>query len=370
MYKRIKYELGLNPISLIFKEKEKEKEYTYYRYLSKTNIVKSFLIGFAIVFTLIAVFDLVLLKNNPIFFNIFKFLISLIAIILFVKYPKIDFRNQHKYVLFFIYFVFVSIIIQALFFPGITDVNLYMIGFSIIVYSTLFLIGIKFKESVISVMVAQIIFYSLLILKYPHEVSFIPYFLLVQANIVFIFSAYQLELYNREAFVYINKLEEENEKNRNLFEKYKEKDQKYKQTTEKHINDEQITKQNEDYKPINTNRIKSILVVDDEADNLLYIESVAIKMRLNLYKAKNGIDAVNLFKKNKNEISLVLMDIRMPEMNGYEAATEIKRLKPNVPVILITAHTDQIKEDVGVDLIMIKPVSSVNLKEIISTYLK
>jgi CheY-like chemotaxis protein len=54
-------------------------------------------------------------------------------------------------------------------------------------------------------------------------------------------------------------------------------------------------------------------------------------------RAVNGREAVELCKTNDN-INLVLMDIKMPEMNGYEAREEIRRFKPGLPVIAQTAY--------------------------------
>lgn len=75
---------------------------------------------------------------------------------------------------------------------------------------------------------------------------------------------------------------------------------------------------------------------------------------------KNGIDAFKGF--NKNSFELCLLDVMMPDMNGFELATEIKQLKPQVPLLFITAKT--LREDIltgykcGADDYIIKPFDS------------
>lgn len=51
---------------------------------------------------------------------------------------------------------------------------------------------------------------------------------------------------------------------------------------------------------------------------------------------KNGIEAINAIE-NNSDIDLVLMDLKMPEMNGYEATKKIRKLNTSIPVIAITA---------------------------------
>lgn len=79
---------------------------------------------------------------------------------------------------------------------------------------------------------------------------------------------------------------------------------------------------------------KIILVAEDEEINYLFLEEVLNRTSAKVIWAKNGQEAVDLFK--ENPIDLVLMDLKMPEMNGYKAMKLIKEIK-NIPVIAQTA---------------------------------
>lgn len=81
---------------------------------------------------------------------------------------------------------------------------------------------------------------------------------------------------------------------------------------------------------------KSILVAEDEDINFLYIREVLKVLNMNVIHAKNGEEAVN-YCKNDDSIVLVLMDIKMPLLNGYDATKDIHKFKPNLPIIAQTA---------------------------------
>ena len=84
-----------------------------------------------------------------------------------------------------------------------------------------------------------------------------------------------------------------------------------------------------------------------------------MKSGLNTIWAKNGEESIKLCKENTN-IDLVLMDIHMPIMNGYEATKEIKKFRPNLPIIAQTAYAiigDRQKSlDAGCDDYISKPI--------------
>lgn len=77
--------------------------------------------------------------------------------------------------------------------------------------------------------------------------------------------------------------------------------------------------------------------------------------------------------KSTNNIKLVLMDIKMPKMNGYEATQKIKELNPNIPVIAQTAYST--KEDkrkalnAGCDDFLSKPIKKEALQQVLTTYI-
>ena len=82
---------------------------------------------------------------------------------------------------------------------------------------------------------------------------------------------------------------------------------------------------------------QTILVVEDVESNYLLVESILSRKDINLIHAYNGKEAVDAFKVN-SEIDLILMDMRMPCMDGYEATKMIRGLDNKIPIIALTAY--------------------------------
>ncbi len=80
-----------------------------------------------------------------------------------------------------------------------------------------------------------------------------------------------------------------------------------------------------------------ILIAEDEETNAFYLNTILKQTNYNLLFAKNGREAVNMFAANR-DIRIILMDIRMPEMDGYQATKLIKHVDPGVIVIAQTAY--------------------------------
>lgn len=116
---------------------------------------------------------------------------------------------------------------------------------------------------------------------------------------------------------------------------------------------------------------KTILIVEDEEMNYQYLKTVLRKTHANVLWAENGLIGVNMAK--KNEVHLILMDIQMPEMNGYESTRQILDNKPKIPIIAQTAHA--LKEEkskcfeVGAIDYMSKPLNRKKLLELISKHI-
>ncbi|MCD4695340.1 MAG: PAS domain S-box protein [Bacteroidales bacterium] len=83
---------------------------------------------------------------------------------------------------------------------------------------------------------------------------------------------------------------------------------------------------------------KSILVAEDEYINFVYLEELLGTTGAKVYYAKNGQEAVDFALSNK--LDLILMDIKMPELNGYEATAKIRQEKPELPIIAQTAYVN------------------------------
>ncbi len=82
---------------------------------------------------------------------------------------------------------------------------------------------------------------------------------------------------------------------------------------------------------------KTILVAEDEDDSYTLIEYLLASLDVTIIRAVNGIDAIDKCKQLKS-IDLILMDIRMPKMTGFQATKEIKAFSTNIPVIAQTAY--------------------------------
>ena len=89
---------------------------------------------------------------------------------------------------------------------------------------------------------------------------------------------------------------------------------------------------------------KKILVVDDEIRNVFALGKILEEREIEVFEAENGEVAIAMLKENK-EIDLVLMDVMMPVMNGYEAMQVIRKTTEikNIPIICLTAKA--MKED-------------------------
>jgi PAS domain S-box-containing protein len=84
---------------------------------------------------------------------------------------------------------------------------------------------------------------------------------------------------------------------------------------------------------------KCILVAEDTESNYLYIEELLSPTNARLIRAKDGLEAIEIFRANKDSIDLIFMDILMPEYDGFEATQLIRKIKKDIPVIAQTAFT-------------------------------
>ncbi len=121
------------------------------------------------------------------------------------------------------------------------------------------------------------------------------------------------------------------------------------------------------------NRPPHIVIVEDVESNFLYLNAVLNKIKAKIFWAKNGKEAVDICLDGNEPIDLVLMDLQMPEMNGYEAAQEIKKIKPDLPVIAQTAFAMSDDRDkaleAGCDDYLAKPIKSKDLLDMVQKYL-
>ena len=113
---------------------------------------------------------------------------------------------------------------------------------------------------------------------------------------------------------------------------------------------------------------KIILIAEDNEFNYLLLEGILSKYNLKILHAWNGKEAINIFKQEK-QIDLILMDLKMPLINGYEALKEIRKIDSKIPIIAQTAYASvSDKETIRLanfnDFIA-KPINSEKLVQII-----
>ena len=105
--------------------------------------------------------------------------------------------------------------------------------------------------------------------------------------------------------------------------------------------------------------MKKILVAEDNDSNFILMTYI-LKKFYQFERAKNGQEAVDMVE--KGEYDLVLMDIKMPIMDGLEATKKIKETHPSLPIIALTANAfdsdRQMAFDAGCDEFLSKPISS------------
>ena len=116
--------------------------------------------------------------------------------------------------------------------------------------------------------------------------------------------------------------------------------------------------------------MKKVLIAEDNDSNFVLM-SYILKKHYQFERAKNGQEAVEMV--DKNQYDIVLMDIKMPVMNGLEATKAIKEKHPDLPILALTANAfdsdRQLAMDAGCNDFLSKPVSSEECLETIKRYI-
>jgi PAS domain S-box-containing protein len=115
-----------------------------------------------------------------------------------------------------------------------------------------------------------------------------------------------------------------------------------------------------------------ILVAEDEEFNFMLIQEILMECECRIIRAKDGQEAVEMCESNP-DISIVLMDIKMPRMNGIEATGIIKKIRPDIIIIAQTAHAleHEIKQfgNMGFDEYLTKPINQQKLIDMVCSKL-
>lgn len=121
---------------------------------------------------------------------------------------------------------------------------------------------------------------------------------------------------------------------------------------------------------MNSCKTDKILVVEDNKINQLLIQKILLSKGYKADLAENGQIAVDIAK--DNEYCLILMDIMMPVMDGFEASKQIKKLKPHIPIIALTAISEELNKnrflEAEIEKILNKPIKVEQLDSVLNLY--
>lgn len=122
---------------------------------------------------------------------------------------------------------------------------------------------------------------------------------------------------------------------------------------------------------LNSNKLKNktLLIAEDEAFNFMYVEQILEDSEIKIIHAPNGASAVELF--TKNDVDVILMDIKMPKMDGFEATKIIRSTNISVPIIAQTAFSYKREEclEAGFTDYLTKPYTPEDLTNMLMKYL-
>jgi len=118
---------------------------------------------------------------------------------------------------------------------------------------------------------------------------------------------------------------------------------------------------------------KTILIAEDDPNSMYFLKTALRNFDVKILEADNGLLATEINQLHP-EISVILMDIKMPVMNGYEAIKNIRSLNSTVPIIVQTAHTfsneQAISKALGCNYFITKPIDPNSLYQSLYLVLK
>ncbi|WP_304246543.1 response regulator [Parabacteroides gordonii] len=118
------------------------------------------------------------------------------------------------------------------------------------------------------------------------------------------------------------------------------------------------------------NKSITILIAEDEESNFLLLKTI-LKRHCNILHAKTGKELLEIYK--EQHADLILMDIKMPEMNGIDALKEIRKFDTEIPVIMQSAYAFEndmeSARQAGSNGFITKPINIKELKATLSNFL-
>ena len=105
----------------------------------------------------------------------------------------------------------------------------------------------------------------------------------------------------------------------------------------------------------------TVLVVDDESRMRKLIKDFLIQKNYNILEAEDGEKALKVYEENKEKISLILLDVMMPKLDGWSVLRNIRQENKKLPIVMLTARAEEQDElfgfELGVDEYITKPFS-------------
>lgn len=118
------------------------------------------------------------------------------------------------------------------------------------------------------------------------------------------------------------------------------------------------------------NKNVTILIAEDEESNFLLLKTI-LKKHCNVLQAKTGVELLKVYEEQSAD--LILLDIKMPEMNGIEALKEIRKTDTQIPIIMQSAYAFENDMEAaraaGSNGFITKPINIIELKKTISHFL-
>lgn len=122
-----------------------------------------------------------------------------------------------------------------------------------------------------------------------------------------------------------------------------------------------------------TNEYRPLILVAEDDDSNFKLINAIIGKKCDIVWAKNGEEAVRLFNEKKESIEAILMDIKMPLMNGLDATVLIRKETPDLPIIMQTAYAFSSDREramqCGASDVLVKPITLNILRTTLSHYL-
>lgn len=121
-----------------------------------------------------------------------------------------------------------------------------------------------------------------------------------------------------------------------------------------------------------TDKLPLVLVAEDDESNFKLIRAI-IGKRCRLEWGKTGEEILNLYHQHKDEVQIILMDIKMPIMTGLEATAKLRAEGCKLPIVVQTAYafsSDREKAiEAGANNVLVKPITLMDLRQIVKEYI-